>query len=101
MTSAVNSASYQKVIAQANQAFNQIFYGTLLSEFRRATPSSMLGGGMAGDCFNQMFDAHLIERLNGKTQTPLARALTKKYHLDRAGRTAPVTNLSKPVTNKG
>jgi hypothetical protein len=88
----MNTADYQKLVRSANQVYNQAFYGTLLSEFRRSNPSSAMGGGVAASCINQMFDAHLIESLNGRSNSPLAKMLTKKYHMKGAGSAAHVVN---------
>jgi hypothetical protein len=41
-----------------------------------------------------MFDAHLVESLNGRSNSPLAKMLAKKYHVKETGSAANAVNLA-------
>jgi len=71
-----------ELIQNANLVYNQIFWGTLLREFRETSEPTVLDGGRGGAIFTRQLDQEIIRRmsLRGET-TPLAKWLTDKNRL--------------------
>ena len=78
-----------------NQFVNQVFYGTLLREFRNAQQPTILDGGFGASAFTRQLDIHLIERLSQQGDSPVAQALRKQledkvYQMSDNGNNKPV-----------
>ena len=68
----------------ANQVVNQVFWGTMLREFRSAHQDPILGGSPGAGAFVQKLDQVLLERMSQRGKSPLVDALLKQ--LDAQGR---------------
>lgn len=77
--SSVNTTASRPNLEQCiNQVVNQIFYGTLMAEFRRSNPSTLMGSSFADQCFQREFDMHLIENLSRQTNSPLVKSMLQR-----------------------
>ncbi|MCH9023607.1 MAG: hypothetical protein IID32_12725 [Planctomycetes bacterium] len=72
MSQAVNP----KLIGAANEFVNNVFYGTMMREFRRSQGEGLFGNTPGGKIFMEQLDTELIRRMNNdKRVSPLAQAL--------------------------
>ncbi|MCP4707762.1 MAG: hypothetical protein GY869_03985 [Planctomycetes bacterium] len=79
MLTAVTPNQYDPQLAQyANEVVNQVFYGTLMREFRNAQPPGMFDQGPGGQAFIRQLDMELVRRMNQGGNSPLAEVLLKQ-----------------------
>lgn len=78
----VNADNRSELIRLTNQVVNQVFYGTLLREFREAQENPFMGGGPGGQTFVRQLDMAIIERISGSKPSGVAEQLFKE--LDQA-----------------
>jgi len=91
MSQAVN----HKLIGAANEFVNNVYYGTLMREFRRSQGNGLFGNAPGGKIFMEQLDTELIRRMsNSKHVSPLAQALVDRFTRDVsvAGRTTGTAN---------
>ena len=62
----------------ANQVVNQVFYGTLMREFRNARPDGIFNKGPGGTTFIRQLDMELVSRISQRGGAPLVSALVKQ-----------------------
>jgi len=84
MSSGTAIANNPTLEQAANQVINQVFWGTMLREFRTAHQDPILGGSPGAGAFVQQLDQVLLERMGQRGKSPLADALLKQ--LDAKGR---------------
>jgi len=77
MTAPVNNYSSQ-LAQRANEVVNQVFYGTLLREFRESQPPSMFNQGPGATTFIRQLDMELVKRMSRRGDSPLAQALIRQ-----------------------
>ena len=65
----------------ASEFVNNIFYGTLLRQFRDAQKPSIFGQGPGGATFLRMLDTELIKRMSQRGVSPVAEAVSN--HLSK------------------
>ena len=79
ITTTVNNNYNQQLLVQhANEVVNQVFYGTLLREFREAQEPTIFGKGPGGQTFIRQLDMELIKRISQGGGSPLTEALVKQ-----------------------
>jgi len=61
-----------------NQFVNQVFYGTLLREFRNAQQPTLLDNGPGAQTFLRHLDMELISRISQRGESALSRAVLKQ-----------------------
>ncbi len=77
---------------KASEFVNQIFYGTLMREFRNAESSGLFGGGPGGSTFKRQLDTEFIKCISQRGDAPLVDSVlnkikggaTIKYKIDQA-----------------
>jgi len=62
----------------ASEFVNQIFFGTLLREFREGQDNAIFGNGPGGTTFVNQLDNVLIERMSKRGGGPLVDAVMKQ-----------------------
>ena len=62
----------------ASEVVNQVFYGTLLRQFREAQKPVLFGKGPGGSTFTRQLDMELIKRISQRGDTPLVDAIMKQ-----------------------
>ena len=67
-----------ELVQKANQFVNQIFWGTLLREFRDAHKNPILDNGPGSQTFIRQLDQLMIERISQRGKSPLTDALLKQ-----------------------
>jgi len=67
-----------ELVQKANQFVNQIFWGTLLREFRDAHKNPILDNGPGSQTFVRQLDQMIIERISQRGKSPLTDALLKQ-----------------------
>ena len=72
-----------ELVQKANQFVNQIFWGTLLREFRDAHKNPIFDNGPGSQTFVRQLDQMMIERISQRGKSPLTDALLKQ--LDPSG----------------
>jgi len=79
MLTAITANQYDPQLAQyANEVVNQVFYGTLMREFRNAQPPGMFDQGPGGQAFIRQMDMELVKRMSQGGNSPLAEVLLKQ-----------------------
>ena len=68
----------QQLARKANQFVNQVFYGSLLREFREAQQPTIFDNGPGGMTFMRQLDMELIKRISGRGDSPIAQAIVRK-----------------------
>lgn len=63
---------------KATEFVNQIFYGTMLREFRNAQKPTILDGGPGSSSFIRLLDMELISRMSQRGDSSMADALIKQ-----------------------
>ena len=68
-----------KQLSQAASEFvNNVFYGTLLRQFREAQEPGIFDGGRGGKIFERQLDMELIKRISQRGDAPMADAVIKQ-----------------------
>jgi len=67
-----------ELVQKANQFVNQIFWGTLLREFRDAHKNPIFDNGPGSQTFVRQLDQMMIERISQRGKSPLTDALLKQ-----------------------
>ena len=62
----------------ANQVVNEVFYGTLMREFRNAQTPTLFDQGPGATTFIRQLDSELISRISQRGDSPLAKALIRQ-----------------------
>jgi Rod binding domain-containing protein len=62
----------------ANQVVNEVFYGTLMREFRNAQNPTLFDQGPGATTFIRQLDSELISRISQRGESPLAKALIRQ-----------------------
>ncbi|MCK4629004.1 MAG: hypothetical protein KAT56_08365 [Sedimentisphaerales bacterium] len=62
----------------ANQVVNEVFYGTLMREFRNAQTPALFDQGPGATTFIRQLDSELISRISQRGDSPLAKALIRQ-----------------------
>ena len=75
--------SYQQLRQKASEVVNQVFYGTLLREFREAQQPTLLDRGPGAKIFMRQLDMELIHRISQRGDAPLVDALIKQLGGDK------------------
>ena len=76
MSQAINP----KLIAAANEFVNNVYYGTLMREFRRSQGEGLFGNTPGGKIFQEQLDAELIKRMGSRDRvSPLAKMLVERF----------------------
>ena len=78
---------------KASELVNNVFYGTLLRQFRDAAEPVLLGNGPGGDAFQRQMDMELIKRISQRGDAPLVDAIMKQIAGD--SKTARTLNETK------
>jgi len=79
MITAVTTNRYDPQLAQyANEVVHQVFYGTLMREFRNAQPPGMFDQGPGGQAFIRQLDMELVRGMSQGGNSPLAEVLLKQ-----------------------
>ncbi len=68
---------------KASELVNNVFYGTLLRQFRDAQKPTLLGNGPGGDAFQRQMDSELINRISQRGDGPLVEAIMKQITGDQ------------------
>ena len=63
---------------KAAELVSNVFYGTLMKEFRAGSEDSLFSGGFAGQAFQQQLDSVYIDQLSRQTNNPIADALVRQ-----------------------
>ena len=63
---------------KANEFVNQVFWGTMLREFRQNQQPTIFDGGPGSSTFVKQLDMELLKRISEKGDSPLTRALIKQ-----------------------
>lgn len=79
--------------AKANELVAQVFYGTLLREFRESSEMPFLSGTPGGTTFLRQLDQEIVSRLGQRRHSPLADALVKQLQGKAQARRALETSL--------
>ncbi|MBN1763974.1 MAG: hypothetical protein JW860_01850 [Sedimentisphaerales bacterium] len=74
---------YRQLRQKASEVVNQVFYGTLLREFREAQQPTLLDSGPGVKTFMRQLDMELIHRISQRGDAPLVKALIKQLGGDR------------------
>lgn len=88
MTIAINSNP--ELVSAANEFVNNVFYGTLLRQFRDAQKPTILDSGSGGSAFRRMLDGELIKRMSRRGTSSVAMPLVR-YLSKNQNRTAALT----------
>ena len=62
----------------ANQVVNEVFYGTLMREFRNAQTPAFFDQGPGATTFIRQLDSELLSRISQRGESPLAKALIRQ-----------------------
>lgn len=62
----------------ANQVVNEVFYGTLMREFRNAQTPALFDQGPGATTFIRQLDSELLSRISQRGESPLAKALIRQ-----------------------
>lgn len=91
----INAADNQmaSLQAKANELVGQVFFGTLLREFRESSEMPFLSGTPGGTAFLRQLDQELITRLSRRQPSPLADALVKQLQSKAQARYAVEASL--------
>lgn len=73
-----NGQNYKGLRELTEQFVGQVFYGTLLREFRDAGRGNILDNGPGATTFIKQLDMELVKRIGGRTKTELADSLMKQ-----------------------
>ena len=65
---------------KAAELVSNVFYGTLMKEFRASSEDSLFSGGFAGQAFQQQLDNVYINNLSKQTNNPIAEALVRQIN---------------------
>ena len=90
-TTGINNYNVQ-LAQRANEVVNQVFYGTLLREFRQAQTSTIFDKGPGGQTFIRQLDMELIKRISQGGRSPLTDALVKQLSATSANGLPQVNN---------
>ena len=63
---------------KAAELVSNVFYGTLMKEFRASSQDSLFSGGFGGQAFQQQLDNVYIDHLSKQTNNPIADSLVKQ-----------------------
>jgi hypothetical protein len=86
LSSTTDPAGRETLLRQkATEFVNQVFYGTLMREFRNAQQPTMFDGGPGGTAFIRQLDMELISRISQRGDSSLADALLRQLGGARAG----------------
>ena len=69
----------------ANQVVNQVFWGSMMREFRAAHQDPILGSCPGAGIFVQQLDQVILDRMNARGDSPLVKGLLRQ--LGAQGRT--------------
>ncbi len=78
ITATANNNYNQQLVQRANEVVNQVFYGTLLREFREAQEPTIFDKGPGGQTFIRQLDMELVKRISQGGNSPLTEALVKQ-----------------------
>jgi len=67
-----------ELVLKANEFVNNVFYGTLLREFRNARPQGLMNQGPGAGTFTRQLDQELIKRISSRGDSPIAQALIRQ-----------------------
>ena len=68
----------QELRQRASEFVNQVFYGTLLREFRDAQPPGIFNQGPGAGTFVRQLDMELITRISRGGDSPMTEALLRQ-----------------------
>ena len=77
------------LVQKANEFVNQVFYGTLLREFREAEEGTIFDNGPGAKTFIRQLDMELIKRMSGRKASGIAEAVARQ--LGKGSRTPNLT----------
>lgn len=78
MMNATTNITQPQLAQKANEVVNQLFWGTMLREFRNASSGTILDSGPGSDTFARQLDQELIKRISSTIVTPWAEPLVKQ-----------------------
>lgn len=94
MSNNVPDAGLTPLRQKASELVNNVFYGTLLRQFRDAQEPVLFGHGPGGDAFARQMDMELIKRISQRGDAPLVDAIMKQITGDsKAEQTLNKTNV--------
>ncbi|MCF7957281.1 MAG: hypothetical protein K9M57_02400 [Phycisphaerae bacterium] len=94
MSNNVSDAPQGSLREKASELVNNVFYGTLLRQFRDAQEPVLFGHGPGGDAFSRQMDMELIKRISQRGDAPLVDAIMKQITGDsNAEQTMKKTNI--------
>ncbi len=67
-----------ELVQKANEFVNQIFWGTMLREFRDAHKNPILDNGPGAQTFVRQLDQMMIERISQRGKSPLTDVLLRQ-----------------------
>ena len=101
MLTAVIPNQYDPQLARyANEVVNQVFYGTLMREFRNAQPPGMFDQGPGGQAFIRQLDMELVKRMSQGGASPLAEVLLKQLSPQQVNRMGFMDQTSLELTGR-
>jgi len=94
ITAVANNRNPQ-LVQKANEFVHQVFFGTLLREFRESQQPSLLDGSLGSSAFIRQLDQELISRIS---QTDKPSAVTKALlrQLDKTSMAKLGKDVSQP-----
>ena len=78
MINATTNIIQPKLAQAANEFVNQLFWGTMLREFRNASSGTILDNGPGSDTFARQLDQALIKKISSANILPWAEPLAKQ-----------------------
>ena len=63
---------------KAAEVVSNVFYGTLMKEFRASTEDSMFSGGFAGQAFQQQLDNMYVSEISKQVNNPIVDAMVRQ-----------------------
>jgi len=84
MTLSTNNSPDMKLAGLAHQVVNQVFYGTLMREFRGSQRPTLLDNGPGATTFIRQLDMELIKRISPQGSSSLAATLAERLQPNQA-----------------
>ncbi len=75
----VNSGDKTAMLREkAAEVVSNVFYGTLLKEFRQSCESGMFSGGFAGEAFQQQMDNIYVTEMSRQGNNPIVDSMVRQ-----------------------
>ncbi|MBN2064144.1 MAG: rod-binding protein [Sedimentisphaerales bacterium] len=83
------SSNVNEVKAKAAELISNVFYGTLMKEFRQSSEGGLFSGGFAGQAFQQQLDNVFIGELSKQENNQIIDAMVRQL-TNKGSRTSGV-----------